>query len=618
MTEAKKTPSVQINSYVRDSKEDIEYGPFHKWLKAATAVATVHHSASRAPKQVGKATAFIIDRAAIRSTFHRSMESPHPETMELALTIFDRYGRLKRELMEHIVRKGSGVWGEELDEGNFVLIVDVDVSKKWRRKGIGSKLVLHILSKAMASKESPIFAFACPGIIEDRREDQTKTKESKAQKLSIRRSQIDVMLSFFRSLQFRRVGLTEWFALARDEDHPSHQLPSVEDADPALDDLSDSDSDEETVVLVNSSMEENGTRLKLNQTRMKKSEAAEGEYGFMFKNNDAPMREDPRATTAILKRLHPMHRAIEVLEDKACVDFLQSYTLGDSKDELRLAATNGRGESILHAAAQALKPESLSWILESSNGTELACMRDRNGYTPLEALQAQVERNRIYRDYGFQRAELMADKFEGYDDATIDCLIKLLGVERATAEQRERVKFGCSCGLCVSGFLSPRMFKKLHRAAEVLYKLLSVFVESGADGHAWFLQFKGYLTYLPNDLRPRFQRNAVLRKTFTQLTGAVSKCLSENIVPRRKPVVNFLRETTSGSQVDVHYFQKGGSVAAIVNAIIDLAKKHVTKIESSPGLSELPICRNDDEFEFVRRQSNDDNPAKEDPEYGLP
>ena len=57
MTEAKKTPLVQINSYVRDSKEDIEYGPFHKWLKAATAVATVHRSASRAPKQVGKATA---------------------------------------------------------------------------------------------------------------------------------------------------------------------------------------------------------------------------------------------------------------------------------------------------------------------------------------------------------------------------------------------------------------------------------------------------------------------------------------------------------------------------------------------------------------------------------
>jgi hypothetical protein len=103
-------------------------------------------------------------------------------------------------------------------------------------------------------------------------------------------------------------------------------------------------------------------------------------------------------------------------------------------------------------------------------------MRDHNGYTPLEALQAQVERNRIYTGYGFQRAELMADKFEGYDDATIDCLIKLLGVERATAEQRERVKFGCSCGSCVSGFLSPRMFKKLHREAEVLYKLLSVSV----------------------------------------------------------------------------------------------------------------------------------------------
>jgi hypothetical protein len=107
-------------------------------------------------------------------------------------------------------------------------------------------------------------------------------------------------------------------------------------------------------------MEENGTRLKLNQTRMKKSEAAEGEYGFMFKNNDAPTREDPRATTAILKRLHPLHRAIEVLEDKACVDFLQSYTLVDSKDELHLAATNGRGESILQLQS---KPRSQNHLV---------------------------------------------------------------------------------------------------------------------------------------------------------------------------------------------------------------------------------------------------------------
>jgi hypothetical protein len=34
MTEAKKTPSVQINSYVSDSKEDIEYGPFHKMAQS--------------------------------------------------------------------------------------------------------------------------------------------------------------------------------------------------------------------------------------------------------------------------------------------------------------------------------------------------------------------------------------------------------------------------------------------------------------------------------------------------------------------------------------------------------------------------------------------------------
>jgi GNAT superfamily N-acetyltransferase len=609
--------SVKITSFVRDSKEDFEFGPFHEWLKAVEAVATVHRNASIAPIEIGKATAFIVDRAVIRNNFHASMKEPHDETMELALEIFDRHGRLKRELIEHAVRKGSGVWGEELGKGNFVLLHDVQVQTKWRRKGIGSKLVLHILDKAMTSKVNPKFVFASPGITGDDRTSRLRGQEGKAQQLAFRRSAMDSLNIFFRYLKFRRVGLTNWFALARDECHISRQLPSAKDMDPVRDDLSDSDSGDETVVMCDSSMEENGTRIRFHQTRMTRSEAARGEYGAIFKKDNAPMPEDPRATTAILKRLHPLHRAIEVLEDKACLDFLQSHTGGNSTDELDLAATNGRGETILHAAARASKPESLSWILESPNGAELACIRDHIGYTPLEALQAKAECDRVYTEYGFENVKLLADKFDGHDDGTIACLLNLLGAKNATLEEHERVKFGCSCGLCVSGFLSPRMFMRLRNAAEVLYKLLAAVAESGADGHVWCSQFKGQLAYLPDDLKPKFRRNAVLRKVFTALTGAISKCLSQNIVPCRKQVVIFLSETTSGSQVDVHYFRKGGSVAAVVNAIIDLAKNQAIKKWNSTGVLQLPMCRNDDEFEFVRRHCVDDNPTKEEPEPSI-
>lgn len=63
-------------------------------------------------------------------------------------------------------------------------------------------------------------------------------------------------------MQFRRVGITEWLALARDEKHPSRQLPWIEDSDPVLDDPSDSDSDDEPeVVLATMLLKQDGTGL---------------------------------------------------------------------------------------------------------------------------------------------------------------------------------------------------------------------------------------------------------------------------------------------------------------------------------------------------------------------
>lgn len=39
---------------------------------------------------------------------------------------------------------------------------------------------------------------------------------------------------FFRSLGFRRVGSTDFFALARDKNHTSHSLLASDDYDPSL------------------------------------------------------------------------------------------------------------------------------------------------------------------------------------------------------------------------------------------------------------------------------------------------------------------------------------------------------------------------------------------------
>jgi hypothetical protein len=193
--------------------------------------------------------------------------------MDLALTLFDRYGRLNKEIVEHPVRKGSGVWKEEVDEGNIVLIENVNVNRKWRRKGIGTKIVFHLLEKAIASKQNPKFAFTRPAAFYDqtKKERQGQTKK---RNWAFHRSKVEAVVSFFRSMQFRRVGITEWFALARDEKHPSRQLPWTEESDPVLDNPSDSDSgDEPEVVLCRMSLKQDGTGPEFTQTRHSKQDA---------------------------------------------------------------------------------------------------------------------------------------------------------------------------------------------------------------------------------------------------------------------------------------------------------------------------------------------------------
>jgi len=565
--------SVKLTSTVGVSKDDLCYGAFRQWLKPIQVRATVQPDLSTAPKEVGNASGFIIRREAIRLTFHRSMEPPHEETMDLALTLFDRYGRLKREIIHHAIRKGTAVWKEEVDSGNIVLINNINVDKEWRRQGVGRKLLLQLLQQAMASRYNPKFAFALPEVSYDRTEEKVQQGQTKEQTRAMDQSKKAAVTSFFRSMQFRRVGVTEWFALAQDEKHPSRQLLYTEDLDPVLDDSSDTDSDNEPeVILCGLSMNDGGTNPKPTQNRLSKKDAASQGLEALFNNKCATPDEARHTPTAILKRRHPLHYAIKILKDKDGLGFLQSHTRNGSAASFDMEAVNGHGNTVLHVAAKASKSACLNWIMDSSSGVKLASVRNHEGYTPLEALKAQLECKRISEAYGASRMKCIADKFDGFDNDSIACLMKLTRIEAPTAEQRDMAKFGCSCGQCVSGFLSPRMINKLRAEAEVLSNSLT-YLGSTEDGKSWHLLFKDVLVHLPDRLQQQFRRNKILRNIFTELLSTVAQLLAEKVVPRRATVVDCLRETPVGSQIDMHYFQKGGTVAAAVNIVIDNAKE---------------------------------------------
>lgn len=108
-------------------------------------VAKVTHAAEAVTeKDIGHAYARLIRRDSIRETFHEDIEEASQDSSQLGFELFDRYGCLKPELIEHCVKKGSGVWGDEVDAGSILLVETVRVDKEWRRKGIGARLVMNL------------------------------------------------------------------------------------------------------------------------------------------------------------------------------------------------------------------------------------------------------------------------------------------------------------------------------------------------------------------------------------------------------------------------------------------------------------------------------------------
>ena len=43
------------------------------------------------------------------------------------MKLFDKFGRIKPELVDNVHKRGTGVWGRDLEEGKLLYITDVNV-----------------------------------------------------------------------------------------------------------------------------------------------------------------------------------------------------------------------------------------------------------------------------------------------------------------------------------------------------------------------------------------------------------------------------------------------------------------------------------------------------------
>ena len=147
--------------------------------------------------RVGLLTALHIDREQCRGDFFGIMDEESQELSDFALTLFDRFGRLKSELVENDYLKGSGVWGRELDRGPILYVEDIQVPEKvhypssplrafldlhsiqFRRNGVASFLLQNLAELNLVSAGTFYFAWPTPTIRPDN-EDEWKQQRHAA------------------------------------------------------------------------------------------------------------------------------------------------------------------------------------------------------------------------------------------------------------------------------------------------------------------------------------------------------------------------------------------------------------------------------------------------------
>ena len=319
----------------------LSYDDEDPWLEDIDGRATweslrdVPPDSERKQYEVASCEAKLIRRDQIRESFWLKMEGPSQEMADLAFDLFDRYGRLDREYYGHEFRKGTGVWGKELDHGDILLFEKLRVNQECRRRGLGTKIVNAILGRTREKVAESVgfFAVVRPGFLRVELEREGEIDPEKRRKL--KGDLIQISETFWQSLGFRRVGTSLWFARTDSPGHPSQHLEVSQD------------------------------------------------WKYLEMTGDASF---PDGLNQIFAKL-----ADPAVEETECIIELRKIFPEDCEHRQRLIV-NQDGNTLLHIAAMSSKPGPVKFII--SKVAHLAVVRNREGYTPLEALRNRLEHQR--------------------------------------------------------------------------------------------------------------------------------------------------------------------------------------------------------------------------------
>jgi len=543
---------VALKSYRQEDDDE-----FEEWMQTLFVTCTYDG------KEIGRGFGRYVKRGFIRDNFWRNMEEPCEELSSIAFKLFDRYGRLKEEYINHPIRKGTGCWGTELDLGNLFILEYISIDKGFRRKGVGKAMVNALIAKAHSGERNPAFTIVSPGYLTRDVEKESHGKSKQEHREIINRAH-DTASAFYRSLGFRRIGASRCFGLATDLSHKARTLLVSEDFD--LPELGPDPHDDDK---------------------------GDDDDFFGTKAKEKAMNR--------MKEEFPLHHAILSLADEKCVEYFESYKSPDNIDEW--VKSDRFGNNVLHHAACELKPKSVQWLLHNvDDGERISSGRNREGHTPLESLLDQLENKRSKRQHGMMTV-VMSDSFGGFTPDAISSVAALRGLKAPSEAQVLQLKYGCTCGGCIDGLLSPRMKFALLCQAEITHDMLSMDI---ADAEIWCMMHDYMIEHVAPDIQRNFRTNKSLRQGFSNIFDHAATALRSNEVPTIDTLINVWKDSGEWPPVTRNFYQRGGTTESALRRIFEFARDqdewagdgdHMETF--SEQVDVLPKCRNDHEFGFV-------------------
>lgn len=335
--------------------------------------------------------------------FWEGLDQSTQDTSRRAFDIFDQYGLFRDDIKTHSIKKGSCIWGDEFDLGDLLIIDKLFVRPSHRRQGIGHRLVNAMVEKAR-TKYGTFFVIVLATARDELVDHECSITGEKRDVVYCREEQM--VQHFWRSLGFRRVGESGWFALAGDKNHGCHNLSAKDDYDP-----------------LNFPKH---PALPQIENVLKRAGSCHGPH--------------PNSTFGLFLEGERTLKGLDVQNwDKDIMPRFQNLALG----HVLWGPLDSSGNTILHVAARRSDSQSVDMLLKQNSS--LSSSRNHHGETPLEALEQDLENQ---RSISLQDMKMMciSDNFSGFSDKTVQALIRIKGLTNPSSDEVARLKYGCTCG----------------------------------------------------------------------------------------------------------------------------------------------------------------------------